>query len=1055
MITRTPRFLRAAPAALVCVIGLSITSFAAAVKRTFDIPAGEALPALKQFAKQSSEQLLYSAEAVTGVATKAVNGYLTPREALDRMVEGTELKVVSDRTNGALSLVRVPDPNAPRRPQSDEVPARVEDGKVILNKFEVFGLKSINADLPRTRDDVQPYVVFGRDQIEQSNATNLDEFFRTRLPMNNSGAGTPLRNQGSYSYSSVNLRGLGVNQTLILVDGRRIPSLNVGPAGNGTAQGDVNGIPLSMIERIEILPSTASGIYGGGATGGVINIITKKDYTGIETTLSYGNTFDTDTSTRRIDLNGSLSLQGGRTFLTFSSSFSDGTSLLVQDRDFAQRSRALLLANNPAAIYGPSVTPPQGYTPNIRSQNGSNLMLKSGTALNSPYTHVPTGYTGVASDGGAALVAGAGSYNLALPDSQLVGGLTGALSTPSIRSWSVGGRRRFGTKVEAYVDVSSLENIGSFPMVFASPTSVTLPVSAPDNPFTTPIVVAYPITNLSYLSRQENDSDRIAAGVVARLPRDWNIGVDLTWTRARYLILTPSNMVGDPDGAGPLPSYSTALVAGTLDVVRDLNVHPLNYTPYLMPEQVQRYDYGTIGKEGTLRAAGPLWQLPSGPLTMALSVDWRREGQPSVILKSVSSVPSTFSWYPRTAVDQGAAYLETHVPVFSEKNTSFLRALEFQGSVRYDTYRSMCRPDTSTITVSGPNDPGPGSFTYLIRKLHDYSSMAGFKYSPVRDISFRVSWGTGFLPPSLNQLGSFLSFASTGVNLMDPKRGGGLASTGPITLNQGGNPSLDPELSRSLSAGILYAPRFMSGLRLSVDVTQIDKRNEITTLSPQQDLDYEGQIPWRVLRAPLTAADQALGYTGGRILALSTQFINLAKRRLLAYDFQLDYERKIGALGSFHPYVVATYQPQFSLQILPNTPLVNQVGFTGPLRWRGNAGLDWKRGRWSAGWNLQYYDSYLGYSATGSAAAIASLILNNGTAKVPSQVYHDVYGGYEFGYATGRWQRFLNYTRVTVGVQDIFNTEPPILASASTTTSYSAYGDPRLARYTITLRKRF
>lgn len=247
----------------------------------------------------------------------------------------------------------------------------------------------------------------------------------------------------------------------------------------------------------------------------------------------------------------------------------------------------------------------------------------------------------------------------------------------------------------------------------------------------------------------------------------------------------------------------------------------------------------------------------------------------------------------------------------------------------------------------------------------------------------------------------------------------------------------------------------MSGLRLSVDVTQIDKRNEITTLSPQQDLDYEGQIPWRVLRAPLTAADQALGYTGGRILALSTQFINLAKRRLLAYDFQLDYERKIGALGSFHPYVVATYQPQFSLQILPNTPLVNQVGFTGPLRWRGNAGLDWKRGRWSAGWNLQYYDSYLGYSATGSAAAIASLILNNGTAKVPSQVYHDVYGGYDFGYATGRWQRFLNYTRVTLGVQDIFNTEPPILASASTTTSYSAYGDPRLARYTITLRKRF
>lgn len=124
----TPKFLRVAFAALTCALGLLITNLSSAAesKKSFDIPAGEALQALRKLAAQSGEQLLYSAETVQGVTTNAVKGEFTALEALDQMVAGTNLSVVVDKKNGALALRRTPGPNVPRAAQlakSDETAA--------------------------------------------------------------------------------------------------------------------------------------------------------------------------------------------------------------------------------------------------------------------------------------------------------------------------------------------------------------------------------------------------------------------------------------------------------------------------------------------------------------------------------------------------------------------------------------------------------------------------------------------------------------------------------------------------------------------------------------------------------------------------------------------------------------------------------------------------------------------------------------------------------------------------------------------------------------------
>src|SRR5690606_9402610 len=162
----------------------------------------------------------------------------------------------------------------------------------------------------RTEDDIQPYVVIEREQIARSQATDLEGFLKTHLSMNTASRSLEQASTDpSNGFGSIDLRGLGSEQTLILVDGRRVPGVAL--QGN-FFQPYIGGIPLSSIERIEVLPSTAGAIYGGGATGGVVNIIRKRDYTGLDLNVQYGNTFESDVASLAVSANGGFSFGEGR-----------------------------------------------------------------------------------------------------------------------------------------------------------------------------------------------------------------------------------------------------------------------------------------------------------------------------------------------------------------------------------------------------------------------------------------------------------------------------------------------------------------------------------------------------------------------------------------------------------------------------------------------------------------------------------------------------------------------------------------------------------------------
>ena len=245
-------------------------------------------------------------------------------------------------------------------------------------------------------------------------------------------------------------------------------------------------------------------------------------------------------------------------------------------------------------------------------------------------------------------------------------------------------------------------------------------------------------------------------------------------------------------------------------------------------------------------------------------------------------------------------------------------------------------------------------------------------------------------------------------------------------------------------------PRIIDGLRISADYVRIKKDKEISSaLNTSNIFEFEDQFQDRVTREALTPEDAALGYTAGEVVALDISLVNIAKSTVDAYDFQVDYSFSVGRFGQFDAFAVATLTNDIESQILPTSPTVDRVGFAdGPLRWRANFGVTWQHDDWRVGWSTQYFDSYRIYSSTASDADIERLVLRQGASEISSQTYHDLYVRYTFDKA-------LDGVELQLGIQNLFDASPPIVATSSDTGGYSFYGDPRLRRYTLEFKMGF
>ena len=1051
-----------------------------------DIARGDLAKSLTQLGRQAGVQIAFLPDRVRGRRAGAVRGNLTVEQALDRLLAGTGLRY--QRTAGGSYIVGGPTAENYKAAKEEvanimAAEGRDANGKPSIPDILVIGNRNwnLNLDIQRTADDAQPYVVFSHEEIARSGATNLDDFFRNFLGANNSGS-TSAQQGFSKSQSVVNLRGLGADATLILVDGRRFAQANT---GSGVfSQSSVNGIPLDSIERIEVLASSASGIYGSNAVGGVVNIIIRRDYHGIEGTAYYGNTTRFDAGEKRLSLNGSLPLENGRTRLSFTASWQQTDGLNEGERDFIGAGRALILQNQPD-YFSINRILLEGATPNIISTNGSNLVLKNGTALGSNMTFVPVGFRGVALDGLAPLIANAGRQNTDLSPTATTGragnGALAPLLSPSQNySGAVTGRREFASWLSIYGEFGYSRYESKYLSNVAA-RDYTLAATAPDNPFTTSIDVSVPGIGQEKTRINVSTNMRALAGAIVKLPFDWQAAIDLNWNWGRF------ESGGSPPGFDQ--ATSDGLTLGTIDILRDVAQYPIAYHYLDAPFGQLNTPAKSFSSSYSLKLAGPApWlRLWGGKpiVTLLLEQDKQSMGD-SVSYVDTFNQSSVF-YTPRRSQRTESAYGEVRFPIIGKDNhVPLIRELELQVAGRYDHYSGIgantglqCFPATGVNPFFGPlpasafDDPCPANGvqpTFARTSNGSFNPTVALRWGVARDLTLRGAYSTGYQPPYLNAVikadapinGALVGLTGgvTTINVKDPARGNEIIGT-PfagifflIPAKLGGNPDVDPQTSKSWSFGGILTPRFVPGLRLSVDWSQITINNVYfqpfallgngNIPGGQQAFnDFLAAHPERFTRAAPAPGDP---FPVGKITFIDASTANLSMTRSEAIDFAGNYTTKLGK-GQLDLQAGGTWLRDLSVQATPTAKQVditgvvsNQflaaLGAQGGVEWKANGSVVYSTDKWTLGWRIRYVGSYW-------LNVDHSILLAQGAARIGPQSYSDIFGTFKIN----------PKTEVRAGINNLFDKRPPI--NATQASFYSQFGDPRLMNFYLSVNRKF
>lgn len=966
----------------------------------FHVPAGEASATLKQFANQAKREIMFPAQPVGSIRTNTVDGDLTVTEALARMLAGTPLKAVEDAKTGAIVVKRDELPNVSRAaqiPASDRPRAKTDGTAIQLEQVEVTGSRIRSLVGEQT---TQPTFTLDRKDIERTGVTKFGDLFRyiPAITSSNNGAPATPGNANPYSVTAAGtqltatLHGFPVGATLILVDGRRV---NKTSQANTVPTYDVIGLPLSAIERVEVVLDGASAIYGADAVAGVINIITRKEYHGTELRFGYDNLFRTDAAQRSVSLMHGFSTGKWRGQIAVS--YEDNTRLAARDLFYSASSDRRPFGGTDDRLNS-SYVEGTGY---VQTTNGTNL-----PGLSSSRAAIPVNSDGktvtvadYANAGAIGAPFDAGRYYVQ-PQTQT---RTGSFSLEyAARPWLVPfvqGRAAHAT------------TRGDTDNHFYTTNSLTLPAGYPGNPFGVPIVavkVFYDEVPENFVVRTDSD---LAFGLRGALPHDWKYESSVDVERSVV------------DQAGNYTSLNGALAQAAVN-----SANP----PVLLYDSTRRTDpnppgtYDAIASNiasnrelpvswiYTAQADGPVLNLPAGEIRVAAGIEEREEYVDFVNIFSLFA-PTQFVNVNRRSL---AEFAEIRVPVVSQRQGwSFLHQVSLSAAVRHDDY----------------NHEGKAT-----------SPSAGIIVQPFKWLLFRANYSEGFKVPDLSsryRLSSGINVATTNVTRYDPLRGNEVLKPPYLQVSKG-NPYLMPETSRSRTIGLAVEVPFVKGLSFSADAWRTDYNNRIVSLLsaytyPQAIVAH----PELFVRGPNRAGDAA-GWPGPIVEADTTVSINAGISDLGGWDAGMRYDRPT-PWGSFTLRIDIAKTTDNEIRVSPAAAPSTSTGtFNLPPQLSGS--LFWNKGAIETG----VLSTYRGASR--------SSVFSNLT---PSAIRWDWQASYNFdqsSWARGsgrRWQSsLLNGTSISVTVFNIFDRDPP--QDGTGIFDFSVI-DSRLQHYSLQLTKRF
>lgn len=844
-------------------------------------------------------------------------------------------------------------------------------------------------------------------------------------------------NQGGASargdVSSVNLRGLGSGNTLVLLNGRRVAAHGISATEDGVPamSVNVNTLPVRGLERVDILRDGASAVYGSDAVAGVINFVTDTSYVGNEMQVQTGITEIGSGSDFGVTVtHGNYAFDDRLHWMT-TFDYLNREELKTSDLPSASDAdkRALARPGFDAAN-GPFFD---------RNASSSFPSFRVGTSTATRYlTPMAGGIVGIKNTAPSRTGAELGYYYDVNKD---------GYSVPETErfNWFNALEFNLSDSLTAFGNLALYRADSTMvrpPVAYASSSDAALvvPVDNPYNPFGsrfysptgapnadgTPRLTGTP-QSVSIVSKRFTDVgaetiDIETTAVTATAGLRGDIVPGWTWESAALY----SRAESKDDSLNAI--RESALLAQTARTDASA-FNPFGYnfavqggqvvatTPYVNPESVTAPFTQRFHQEGhnvlasvDARINGQLWEIGAGtPIQVAFGAEHRWDDyeltRPQFAglngNNNLGLSPTNNDFVQASAAGNiigdrrvTAAFAETVVPVFGDANSlPGVRRLEVGASMRYEEYSDFGSTSNPKFTLD---------------------------WRPIDPLMIRASYNEGFRAPNLAVM-NFPTRFTVGSSL-DPYRGPvtGLPVDGQSQRQTGitGNPNLVPETSEGRTLGFVLDVPFVDGLRFSVDYWKIDQENLIASPNadeirasdaamllaatqaalargiPLDSIDlgsgnpdtYAGN-PLVTRSATITPEDRAFfaAYNASRpqsqwlapvgILQItSTPFSNLATATIDGYDFNITYSSPEMSWGRLGVTTDATYLHKYERQAGPNAPVETRLGKAGATKWRGSVNLFWSKDDvWSAGLSAYYIGEYADVTASISAATYESL----------------------------------------------------------------------------------
>ncbi|MFK3888036.1 TonB-dependent receptor domain-containing protein [Sphingomonas sp. NPDC079357] len=832
-----------------------------------------------------------------------------------------------------------------------------------------------------------PLISSDAAEIRQSGNTNLTNFL-VRVPAlvnsrdsTRAGGGDAVSSAqfGQTGLNQLNLRNLGANRTLTLVDGRRHVA-----AEASNAAVDINAIPTDLISRVDVLTGAVSAIYGADGVTGVVNFVLRRDFDGVAARAQMGVSQYGDGATRFASVIAGRNFADGRGNVTLAYEYSAEERIPYEARAYLRQGNRRFLVPNPAD---------QPDDPNVPDQI---------LAGNLHYTYVsPLGAIFVGGESNPSFDGLGRPYD---PGTPIAYYWQGGVSTdvPGFYQGDLApGIERHLVNLLSSFEVSDALKL-SFDAKYARSDATTfgqypetyyLPIAL-DNPFVPQAIRAaagaagadglfFNRHNIDFGRLGENDLRQTYRGVLAATGRlsdhatydaYYQYGrTDLRITRLGSRLAEPYlealDAVSGPNGSVVCRSTLTSPANGCLPI----NPFGAGSTTPAQLAYFQRNDQSFARIDQHVASAsisgdfGQFFKLPGGPVQFSFGGEYRRESsrfdpnanlvagayfgsdEPAVVLPS------------RGSFDVWEAFGELNVPIVRER--PFAELLSVGAAGRYSRYSTVGSTQT-------------WQFTGI--------------YAPIRDVSFRGSYGQAVRAPNIGELfqprstsQGFLDDPCTarsignGTQFREANCRAQLAAAGRNTLlgesDTGfvingvsqGNLSLRPERARTWTAGIVLRPRFLPGLTASADWYDITLKDAINTVQAGDLINLCVDQP--TLDNPFCQSFTRASGTA-RINGFTVTPQNVASFRTAGLDLNIAYHLPTDHLGTFDLRLIGGYLNRLSFIAIPGAPETNNLDTIGAPQWNANLAPSWTLGRVAVNYNLRWFNAVRAFTRNETAA---------------------------------------------------------------------------------------